>query len=99
MLPQIAVLVGAVILGILVFAFFAHDIIAVVLNGILIYLITIRVYAEVRKRKEWTDVYVVSGLISLAVVVFWNPFPLWQLTSFMILAFVLGQAWMYTKKR
>ena len=67
---------------------FIADVITVAINGVIIYLIGLRVYTEINKHKKLTEEYLVGCIISaLLVALIGKLFPFWQVTTFIILAF------------
>ena len=98
MWPSIIALVVLIVFLALLGIVFIWDIFALIINGIIIYVIGLRTFAEIRKHHKRLNVYVVTGVISLAVIMFWRNFlPLWKFTTFLILAFVLAQAYFFVQ--
>ncbi len=98
MLPQLFLMIGFLIAFFFFLFLFIEDIIAVVLNGIIIYLIGLRAYVEIAKYKHFEQ-YFFSVIAALFIV--WlagNFLPLWRITTAIILTFVIAQIIRVLKK-
>ena len=98
MWPSIIALIVLLSFFILLGMVFLYDIITLILNGVIIYVIGLRTFAEIRKHHKLLNAYVVAGVVSLAVILFIGNFlPLWKFTTFLVLAFVLAQGYFLYK--
>jgi len=86
-----------VIIGLFVaFLFFLYlflaDLITVAINGVIIYLIGLRVYAEIKKSRKHAEDYLIGCVIAaLLVVLIGTYFPFWQVTTFFVITFFATQ--------
>ncbi|MBI4016169.1 MAG: hypothetical protein HY363_00575 [Candidatus Aenigmarchaeota archaeon] len=91
MFPQLLLMIGFLMAFFFFLFLFIGDIIAVVLNGVIIYLIGLRAYVEITKYKRFEQ-YFFALLGALFIV--WlagNLLPLWRITTAIILMFVIAQ--------
>jgi len=92
MLPQILLMIGFLIAALFFLFLFIGDIIAVALNGVIIYLIGLRSYVEITKYKRFEQ-YFIAALAALFIIwLIGNMFPFWKITTAMILMFLIAQA-------
>lgn len=97
MLANIALFTIFLITVLFVTLLFLQDIIAVILNGVVLYLIGLKAHADITKRHK-TKEYLIAALIALILTTLvGHLFPLWKLTTFIILAFVVAQLIMMKK--
>lgn len=96
---EILVVITILLFALIVFLWFIQDIIAVIINGLILYILFLRISAGVVKYKNRRKLYLVSGLLSVLIVIFLgNPLPLWRITSAGLMSFVLVQAYLFLKK-
>ncbi|MBI4142181.1 hypothetical protein HY484_04605 [Candidatus Woesearchaeota archaeon] len=74
----------------LVLAVFLPLLVEFLLNGILLYLVCLRSWVEIKK-KHLEKEYAVAAVLSLLALFSWgNQFPLWLITTFLVQTFVLS---------
>ncbi len=91
MWPQILLMVGALV-AILFFGFlFINDMVQIAVNGVILYLVGLRAYVELTKHKRVQE-YIIGFAVALVVItLIGNLFPLWKLTTFVVVTFIAAQ--------
>ena len=97
MLPSIILILLLFVVFIMLLLAFLHDILIVLVNGIIIYLVGLRAVVEIKKRQEFE--YVIGAIVSALLISFFgNNFPLWAITTFVFQAFGIVQIIKLLKK-
>jgi uncharacterized membrane protein len=97
----IALVVFAAFLFYLGYAFLI-DVIQLIVNGFIIYVVGLRTFVELRRaNKEVWYIYIFSAIIALAIVSLTGSFiPLiWAFTLFLVFTFLIKHGVMLAKKR
>ncbi|MEM4247569.1 MAG: hypothetical protein QXR48_02290 [Candidatus Woesearchaeota archaeon] len=91
MLPTIIGLLLFVLLIVILGFVFAATVLDIAINGVILYLIAVRMWVELRKGA--VKAYTISGLIALIVFFIKHKIfsYLWPVTNFLIVWFVLAQ--------
>ncbi|MBI4141011.1 hypothetical protein HY485_04205 [Candidatus Woesearchaeota archaeon] len=97
MWPSLALILILMLVGLLIFAVFLPVLIELALNGILLYLVGLRSWVEIKKGFE--NEYIIAAILSvIALYSLGNQFPLWWVTSFAIQTFILSYVVRYFEK-
>lgn len=97
-LPAIIGLILFIVLLVLIGFIFTQTVLTLALNGIIIYLIAIRMWVELKKGRF--KEYAIGGVVALVVYLFkGNLFSgLWKLTTFLIIWFIASEIIHYLMK-
>ncbi len=96
---EIWLMLAVLFMSLVAFLWFIQDIISIFINGLILYLLFLRVSAEVSKKKKSREVTLIAFLLSLAIVLLaGNPLPVWSITTACLLAFMLTQSYFWLKK-
>jgi|GEM_PF-2661655 len=99
MLPAILALVAVIIFVIIMSVLFLKPLVTVLANTIILYLLFLRVYTEIKKYKR-AKIYITCAALSLLTVYLAGNFtPLWWITTAGILMFVLAHIYVMYKER
>lgn len=97
MWPAILVVIGFFLLFIMFLYVFLGDLVIITVNGIILYLILLRAFVELRKGKYAE--YFVGALVSLTFLSFWgNFFPVWKVTTFVFQMFLIAHIIQFFKR-
>ncbi|MDO8660953.1 MAG: hypothetical protein Q7K43_03625 [Candidatus Woesearchaeota archaeon] len=97
---EILLICAVLLILLMAFLYYLQDIISLAINGLILYLLFLRIHAEIKKHKKRIEAYVIAGLISFFGIWFiGNPLPVWRITSIGIIGFALIQAYLLLKKQ
>jgi hypothetical protein len=98
MLPTIIGLLLFILLIVILGYVFAATVLDIAINGVILYLIAVRMWVELRKGA--IKAYTIAGFLALAVFFIKHQIfsYLWQITNFVIVWFILAQVAMLLLK-
>ena len=98
MLPSIIAFIVVLIFFIYIAFLFLKDIVVALVNVGILYILGIRIYTEIKKYHRG-EIYAYCGVISVILALFFGTlWPLWRITSAVILAFLLVHLVVWSKK-
>lgn len=90
-------LIVAIVFICIMAALFLVPLIEVTVNGIVLYLLFIRIYTEMTKYKR-ADLYVKCALVAgILMLLFGNYIPTWRITTWIFTTFALAHAYLAVK--
>ncbi len=97
---EIIIISAVLLILFLAFLYYLQDVITLAINGLILYLLFLRIHAEIKKHKKRIEMYAAAGLLSFFGVWFiGNPLPVWRITGTGIIGWVIVQVYLYFSKR
>jgi len=95
---ELAAIVFVGILGLAIGLLFLHDLVPLVVNGLLIYIGLLRSFVEIKAGRN--RAFVFGGCVAFALVFYFGTFfLLWNFTTFLVLTYIFAQLYWFVSTK